>query len=63
MRAGHIKQIRLPMVAPVRPRIVSTEETKGKDNPWFTMLSSRTAAIFSQGFKENKRKKYTEYKR
>lgn len=26
-----MKQMRLPMVAPVRPRIVSTEERKGKE--------------------------------
>lgn len=30
MRAGHMKQMRLPMVAPVRPRIVSTGEEENR---------------------------------
>ena len=32
-----MKQMRLPMVAPVRPRIVSTKERKGEKNKHYTL--------------------------
>lgn len=44
-----MKQMRLPMVAPVRPRIVSTKERKGKEKHWITFWSCR-AVILSQRY-------------